>query len=412
MLYLPLALLPWRFTMSYNFRLYFKLLYRSLFKTKGTHARLTPKRIKSLIFWFIIIPIHNLFTWIGFGLDEIFFRGYRQQEIEAPVFIIGNFRSGSTLLQRLLAKDEEHLTAMTTLEIYIAPSITQRIFWKGMGNLDAVLFRGAFNKIITRVEAKNLNSIPMHRVALQEVDEDEGILCHNWTSSFLMFPFPFMDLLLPYLHFDKLMSEKEKRRSMVFYRKMVQKHVYYHGGKRYIAKNPAFSSKVHTLRDYFPDAKFIYLVRNPVDMLASKTSFFSYIWNYFNNPLDPYPFRDMLLDLTYGWYVDTLTALEQLPDSEYLIMKYRSLVEHLDTSTRLIYEQFHIPMTPEFEVKLAVAVEEARSYVSKHKYSLIRMGYKPVPVLTKFEEIFTRFNFDPRTEELMAELSKKSREID
>ncbi len=252
----------------------------------------------------------------------------------------------------------------------------------------------------------------MHRVALQDVDEDEGILCHNWTSSFLMFPFPFMELLGPYLHFDDEMTAKEKRRAMVFYKKMVQKHVYYHGGRRYIAKNPAFSSKVHALREYFPDAKFIYLVRNPVDMLASKTSFFSFIWNYFNNPLEPYPFKDMLLDLTYGWYVDTLASLEKLPDTEYVVMKYRQLVEHLDTSTRLIYDQFHIPMTPAFEEKLAVAVEEARSYVSKHKYSLIRMGYQPEPVLTRFEEIFTRFDFDPRTEELMAELSKKSREID
>ncbi|MBN2044182.1 MAG: sulfotransferase [Anaerolineales bacterium] len=398
--------------MRYNFRLFFKLLYWSLFKAKGTHARLTPKRIKSLIFWFIIIPVHNLFTWIGFGLDEIFFPGYRMQEVKAPIFIIGNFRSGSTLLQRLLVKDEEHLTAMRTIEIYIAPSITQRVFWKAAGNVDRVLFRGALNKLVHRIEAKNLNSIPMHRVALQEVDEDEGILLHNWTSSFLMFPFPFMDLLSPYLHFDGEVSEKEKRRAMIFYKKMVQKHVYYHGGKRYIAKNPAFSSKVLALREYFPDAKFIYLVRNPVDMLASKTSFFSFIWNYFNDTLEPYPFKEMLLELTYGWYADTLESLEGLANSEYLIMKYRQLVEHLDVSTRLIYKHFEIPMTPAFENKLAVAVEEARSYVSKHKYSLIRMGYQPEPVLSKFSDIFTRFDFDPRTEELMAELSKKSREID
>jgi hypothetical protein len=398
--------------MSYNFRLYFKLLYWSLFKTKGTHARLTPKRIKSLIFWFVIIPIHNIFTWIGFGLDEILFRGYRQQEIEAPVFIIGNFRSGSTLLQRLLARDAEHLTAMKTIEIYIAPSITQRVFWKAAGRVDAILFRGALNKLVTRVEAKNLNNIPMHRVALQEVDEDEGILLHNWTSSFLMFPFPFMELLSPYLHFDNEMSDKEKRRAMIFYKKMVQKHVYYHCGKRYIAKNPAFSSKVHALRHNFPDAKFIYLVRNPVDMLASKTSFFSYIWNYFNDPLESYPFKDLLLNLTYGWYADTLASLEQLPESEYLVMKYRQLVEDLDASTRLIYDQFQIPITQKFEVELAKAVEEAASYVSKHKYSLIKMGYRPEPVLTRFADIFTRFNFDPRTEELMAELSRKSREID
>jgi len=199
---------------------------------------------------------------------------------------------------------------------------------------------------------------------------------------------------------------------MEFYRKMVQKHIYYHGGKRYIAKNPAFSSKIHTLRTYFPDAKFIYLVRNPVDMLASKTSFFTFIWRYFNDPLEPYPFKELLLDLTRGWYFETLEALEQLPESEYLILKYRQLTEQLDISTRLIYRHFGIPMTDPFEVKLAIAVEKAASYVSKHKYSLIDMGYGPRQVSSHYAGIWERFDFDPRTEELLAELSKKSREID
>ena len=120
----------------------------------------------------------------------------------------------------------------------------------------------------------------------------------------------------------------------------------------------------------------------------------------------------MLLGLTAGWYFETLDALGELPDSEYLIMKYRALIEHLDASTRLVYRHFEIPMTAAFEEKLAVAVEKARSYVSKHKYSLIEMGYTPQQMLEFYNGIFERFDFDPRTEELLAELSKKSREID
>jgi len=398
--------------MRYNVRLFFKLAYWSLFKSAGTHARLTPHRVAALFFWFVVIPIHNLISWIGFGLDEIFYRDYRRQAVEAPIFIIGNFRSGSTLLQRLLAQDEEHLTAMRTWEIYIAPSITQREFWRMVNRIDDRLFKGWLKNQLEIAETRRLNSIPMHSVALQEVDEDEGILLHNWTSSFLMFPFPFMELVEPYLHFDDQVTAKEQHRAMEFYYRMIQKHVYYHGGKRYIAKNPAFSSKINALREYFPDAKFIYLIRNPVDMLASKTSFFSYIWHYFNTPLEPYPFKEMLLGLTAGWYFETLDALDELSTSDYLIMKYRALTEHLDHSVRLIYHHFEIPMTPAFEEKLAVAVEKARSYVSKHKYSLIEMGYTPQQMLDYYNGIFERFDFDPRTEELLAELSKKSREID
>jgi len=398
--------------MRYNFRLFFRLFYWSVFKSKGTHGRLTPHRRKALFWWFVIIPTHNFFTWLAFLLDEVFFREYRDQEVKAPIFIIGNFRSGSTLLQRLMVKDEDHFTAMRTWEIYGAPSISQRKFLKWFGRIDASLFKGRLRRFLYQMEESSLNNIPMHRVALHEVDEDEGILLHNWTSSFLMFIFPFMEVLPPYLHFDAEMSEREKNMSMEFYYRMVQKHVYFHGGRQYIAKNPAFSSKVHALREYFPDAKFIYLVRNPVDMLASKTSFFTYIWRVFNDPLEPYPFKEMLLNLTRRWYVETLKTLEELPNSEYVILKYGDLVGELDASTRLLFDHFGISINDRFEKKLCDAVRTADSYVSNHKYSLFELGYTADQVYNQYREIFDRFEFDLNGKALMAQVSKKSAEID
>jgi hypothetical protein len=301
---------------------------------------------------------------------------------------------------------------MKTWEIYGAPSITQRKFLKLAARLDARFFSGRLIRRLHEIEAARLNSIPMHRVALHEVDEDEGILLHNWTSSFLMFIFPFMDALPPYLHFDAEMSERDKHLSMDFYFRMVQKHVYFHGGRQYIAKNPAFSSKVHALREYFPDAKFIYLVRNPVDMLASKTSFFTYIWRYFNDPLESYPFKEMLLDLTRRWYVETLKSLEELPKSEYVILKYEELVGELGDSTRLIFDHFGVSITEEFEDTICEAVKIAASYVSKHKYSLFELGYTADQVYNQYQEIFDRFEFDLNGKALMAEVSKKYAEID
>jgi DNA/RNA-binding domain of Phe-tRNA-synthetase-like protein len=61
---------------------------------------------------------------------------------------------------------------------------------------------------------------------------------------------------------------------------------------------------------------------------------------------------------------------------------------------------------------LAKAVEIAAAYKSKHKYSLLGMGYSAEQVYKQYRDIFTRFGFDPKEDPLMAEISKKFREID
>ena len=398
--------------MKFNFKLFFKLTYHAVFHAKGTHGRLTPHRRKALFWWYVLIPPYNLISGICLLLDNIFFPRFRKQKVEAPIFIIGNFRSGSTLLQRLLAKEEDFLTAMKTWEIYLAPSLIQRKLFHLLARFDRRFLGGFLVGLLKKREAAWLTSITMHRVALWEVDEDEGALLHNWTSSFLMFIFPFMDVLPPYLDFDNEMPKEEKHMTMQYYYNLVQRHVYFHGGRRYLAKNPAFSAKIIALREYFPDAKFIYLVRNPVDMLASKTSFFTYIWRYFNDPLESYPFRNMLLELTRRWYLDSMNKLARLPISEYVILKYEDLMCDLDQNIRMLNHHFQIPMTPTFETQLAQAVKDAENFVSKHNYSLIEMGYSPQQVYNQYQEIFDRFNYDLNGKALMVEVNQKYAEID
>lgn len=398
--------------MRFNLKLFLHLTFRAFFKAKGTDAHLTLKRRKALFWWYLLTPIHHIFTWFAFLLDEIFFPGYRRQKVRSPVFIIGNFRSGSTLLQRLIAKDQEIMTAMKTWEIYLAPSITQRKILKFASRVDSKWFNGWFKKQLIVRDDKSLGEIPMHRVGLWEVDEDEGILMHNITSTFSMFVFPFMDAFRQYLYFDTEMPEDERHMSMEFYYRMVQKHMYLNNGKCYIAKNPAFSVKIDSLREYFPDAKFVYLVRNPVDMLASKTSFFSFIWHYFGSPLEEYPFREELLELTRHWYTYSLDRLKTLPDSEYLVIRYDHLVGNLQASIRTIYDHFGLSFSEEYSLVVNEAVQKAAGYVSKHKYSLLDIGYTPDQVYQNYKQIFERFDFDLNGKALMARVTEKYDEVD
>src|SRR4029450_8548812 len=67
-----------------------------------------------------------------------------------------------------------------------------------------------------------------------------------------------------------------KQRTMKFYKSMLQRHMYATGKKYFVAKNPAFSPKIATLLELFPDARIIYLARNPLDMLPSTVSWINY----------------------------------------------------------------------------------------------------------------------------------------
>ena len=124
--------------MLFNFNLLFRVAYKALFKIRGTHARLTPKRLFSLLGISLFYCIAEITSWIGFFLDDILFPGYRRQAVRQPVFIIGPPRSGTTFLQRLLAQDEGRFSSMKSWEIMFAPSVTQKKFFAALGRLDSL----------------------------------------------------------------------------------------------------------------------------------------------------------------------------------------------------------------------------------------------------------------------------------
>src|SRR3990172_8963610 len=112
--------------MHYNFRLFWRIFYRSFFAAQNTPARLTRKRIIFIALFYLVWPIGSLVHWFCFLLDDLLFPAHKTQVIEKPLFIIGNLRSGSTFLHRLLSRDSTTFTSLTTWDIYLTPSVTQK----------------------------------------------------------------------------------------------------------------------------------------------------------------------------------------------------------------------------------------------------------------------------------------------
>jgi len=382
--------------MPYNLHLFWRTALRSFINNGHTHARLERKRVIFVLLFYTVWPWWAFFTSLCFRLDDFLFPAYRQQPVDKPLFILGNFRSGSTFLHRLLARDKENFTSLRTWDIFITPSITQRKIAGLFARID-VFFGNPLRQWIAAVDNCSLGRINIHRVSFFEPEEDENILLHIWSTFFISVMFPFLDEIPPYQFFDDAISEQERRRIMQFYRGCVQRHLYATGGKRYfVSKNPAFSAKIETLMEIFPDARIIYLVRNPLDMLPSTVSWLSYAFHIFNDPLEKYPYRREILDFTQYWYRHPLDYIDRNPSQSKIIMLYDDLIQKPEEMICSIYQCFGYIDQFALERIVRDALDDMHRFQSDHVYSYEEMGFTRDEIVAAYADVFTRFGFDQR----------------
>ncbi len=383
--------------MSFNLRGVARFTYKSLFKSRGTNYRLTPRRLVGLLIAYPAYTLLEMVTWAGLILDEVLFRGYRDLEIREPVYIVGNPRSGTTFLQRLMARDEANFNSMRTWEMLLAPSITVRkVFW-AISRLDRRL-GSHLHRWVGMLEETWQEENVVHRIALRAPEEDEYLLVHIFSSLKIWLYVAMLDEAEPYTYFDSQMPEEQKRRMMTFYRRCVQRHLYAHRDeeKHYLAKNPHFSPMVDTLYDYLPDVRVIYLARNPLDMIPSYVSLKEEEWQLLGDPLEEYASRDYVLDMADHWYTYPLERLERAPQESYIVIRFDDLVDNAGQTVRAIYQRFGLELSPAFDDILERVTERARDHESEHDYSLSEMGLTREQIVTRYRHVFERFGFDTR----------------
>jgi hypothetical protein len=237
----------------------------------------------------------------------------------------------------------------------------------------------------------------MHKLRLREPEEDEYTLIHSWSTVAWGVYFILLDEVMPYAFFDTALPPEEKQNVMCFYHRCVQRHLYAHShepSRCYLAKNPSFSPKLEALHTSFPDAKFIYMVRNPLNVVPSYINFLAYGWHLLGDPLEAYPHCEEVIKIIKHWYSYPLAWLDQAPKDTYTIVKFDDLIRAPQQTVTDIYHHFGFELTPDYAQILEEETERARGYRSKHDYALEEMGLTETQIITEFQEVFERFGFE------------------
>jgi hypothetical protein len=350
------------------------LIGSSLLRSPDGQAPLRPRRVLVMVAFLPVFAFGQALHWLGFLLDDIFFRGWRRVPIDAPVFVLGVPRSGTTRLHQVLAQDEQ-FTTFRTWECLFAPSVSQRLFFLGLARVDRALGAPGARLLrwAERLAFAGLDDV--HPMGLDTPEEDYFALMPVLSCFILALPFPGFEPIWRVGRFDADLSPSERERLLDFYAACLKRHLYVHGpSKRLLSKNAAFASWAQGLAERFPDARFIVSLRDPLETVPSQLSSIGSGLEFFGVPADSAPVRRRLTAQLAFYYENLDRLRSHLPDRRHAALGMQELRAGLGQVISGIYEKFGLPLSPEFAQVLAREEGQARRFRSSHRYSLEQFG--------------------------------------
>ena len=85
------------------------------------------RRLRFVALLVFVLPPLALLTHLCLALDHLLFPGFKKVKIEKPIFIVGNLRTGSTFLHRLIAGDIEHVARFRTVDLFIQAIVVKKV---------------------------------------------------------------------------------------------------------------------------------------------------------------------------------------------------------------------------------------------------------------------------------------------
>jgi hypothetical protein len=268
---------------------------------------------------------HTLLRWV-----QAIWYGSRVRRTpipHAPLFIIGHWRTGTTLLHELLILDERH-TYPNTYEC-LEPNhflLTERFFTRWLRFLMP-------------------SRRPMDNMAAgwDRPQEDEFALCMmGQPSPYLKVAFPNRPNPYPEaLDLEGLPPRALARWQRAFLSYL--KHLTFKDPRRLILKSPTHTCRIKVLLDLFPDARFVHIVRDPYVVYPSTVNLWKSL--YQAHGLQKPTFAGLEEDV-FNTFTHLYDRLEEgrgrIPPGRFHELRYEDLTRDPIGEMRKLYEQLEL----------------------------------------------------------------------
>jgi hypothetical protein len=334
-----------------------------------------------------LLPLFGTYNSFWAGIETLLYsRKIARTEIShPPIFVLGYWRSGTTLLHNLMTLDRQ----------FTYPTLYETVFpWH-------FLTTETINTSLTGwmvPDTRPMDNVPVSWSVPQEDDFALCTMCMVSPYTLPLRPFDQKEWTRSF-HIDELPPQDRKlweETILLFMKKLTVRN-----NKPIVMKSPAHTYRVKALLRLFPNAKFVHITRNPYDVFRSALHLRATMIEE-NTLGDAY--HPDAEESVIETYMDMYRTYEQekllVPAGNLAEVKYEDLSRDPVTQMQQIYEKLQLSGWEDVRSRIESQLSEHKEY-KKNKFKADPVWRQQV--YERCKEIYDRFGYpSPEEEETAA----------
>jgi hypothetical protein len=284
-----------------------------------------------------------------------------EQEIIKPIIILGQGRSGTSLLQNVLSAHPDNGVLMHWEMVFPCPPPEAASYETDprIEQADALITQ--WNRVTPEFEA-------MHEIGARVPMEDCVILAMNFMAA------SWMDVMGQVPSYDAYIFQQDMEPALQYHKRVLKLLQWKNPRKTWVLKDPLHIDRFEALLKVYPDACFAWPHRDPVRSLASLVSIIGTLqWGR-----SDHPFTGMSLEymtdpaLSAGRFNAVIDQLDNgvVPAGQIHHMLFKGLVADPVGTIERMYEHFAVELTEDGRQAMKrYMAENPRDNRPSHKFS-------------------------------------------
>jgi hypothetical protein len=321
---------------------------------------------------------------LGYVHDRAEDPAIAEQEIVAPVFIIGMPRTGTTILHDILAQDPATRAPLTWETMFPSPPPRAETFTTDPRIAACEATFPEDDEFRKRFQAIH----PMGALLSQE--------CVTMMGETMICPMFHNQFRVP--GYQDWVDTTDLAPVYEFHHRQLQ-HLQAHCAReRWVLKTGAHLWGLEHLLATYPDARIVFTHRDPVSSMTSYASLTNVVREVTSDEVDPHEIAadwTPRLRRTLHHGIDVREQGEH-PDARFLDVRFRDFVQDQFSVVEAIYDAFDLEMTPEAAAAMRAFIDDnPPGKHGSHDYAPAEYGLDPAVVRADFARYIEHFDIAP-----------------
>jgi len=317
-------------------------------------------------------------------LDLILIPSLRKKRIKNPIIIVGNPRSGTTFLQRFLAENNFGQGSQLWQMIY-SSIILQKL-------IKPIL------PILEYISPAKHHSSDAHKTSLTSIETDDVGIFFRYFDGFFLYGFILCFSEIQLFNWVDPLKRNNLGRDVKWLNSVWKSVLIRSGQDRIIAKLFSLSSNTPQFLEMHPDAKILYMVRDPLNVIPSGLSLVTGVldkmFGFWNLPITK---RELFIKRLYEGLVELLNRFaddwksKKIIKSNVMIVHFDKMMNDFDGLMHGIIKFTNHTSNKELLKNIKLTAIKQKTYKSKHIYNLNKFGLTETKIrkdCSKYYETF------------------------